>query len=184
MSGSSTLDREPLRSAPAEPIADATWRAYLRNDAMIPTSGVDVVIHAPAGYPHALTLIEAKTTFSEVAMASLLSERDPISRAADRFWAHPRSDAEPVEARAVETARAVYAAFMLADLLPSKIAPVSDGGIALCFYEDAKYADVECYNDGEVVATTSAHQGATPVVWEVDDLADAVNRVAAFLTDD
>lgn len=184
MSGSSTLDREPMRTGPSETVKDVTWRAFLRNDALIPSSGVEVTLHAPAGYPQARTIIEAKTTFHAAAMASLLADRDPISVAADQFAANPRSDAEPIEARAVEMSRAVYGVFMLVDLIPSKIAPVSDGGLALCFYQGTKYADVECYNDGAIVATMSPHQGATPMVWEVDDLADAVNRIATFLAND
>lgn len=62
------------------------------------------------------------------------------------------------------------------------IVPSAEGGCAVCFVEDARYADIECFNDGNVLAVISEGTG-TPDVWPVrmDEIGDALQRIRAYL---
>ena len=51
-------------------------------------------------------------------------------------------------------------------LVPTRIVPSAEGGIAVCFVHGDRYADLECLNSGEILAVT--YRGvAEPLVWEV-----------------
>jgi hypothetical protein len=51
-------------------------------------------------------------------------------------------------------------------LLPSKVVASAEGGVAICFASQEKYADVECLNSGAILAVKS-RRGGLPEVWEV-----------------
>ena len=38
---------------------------------------------------------------------------------------------------------------------PMRVAPSAEGGIGICFYKGNRYADIECMNTGDILATTS-----------------------------
>lgn len=68
-----------------------------------------------------------------------------------------------------------------------KISPSVEGGAGIVFRgAGKKYADIECFNDGEILAITS-EPNAEPVVWSVnidtESLREAIGRIAAFLND-
>jgi hypothetical protein len=54
-------------------------------------------------------------------------------------------------------------------LLPAFILPSAEGGIGIGFRSGTRYADVECFNSGEILALTSFGDRTEPRVWEVDD---------------
>jgi hypothetical protein len=67
------------------------------------------------------------------------------------------------------------------------VAPSSEGGVLLVFSAaGSKYADIECYNDGEILAILS-EPAEDPVIWplrlEKEYLQAALERIAAFLDD-
>jgi hypothetical protein len=68
--------------------------------------------------------------------------------------------------RAVSMAGDIAKAFISAGLVPDALAPSPDGGIAVCFMRNKKYADIECFNTGHVLAVRySSHE--EPKAWEI-----------------
>jgi hypothetical protein len=67
-------------------------------------------------------------------------------------------------------------------LVPNRVAPSAQGGVGICFYRGNKYADVECLNTGEILATTSDGTGR-PQVWEVkpSEVKGALERLGQFI---
>ncbi len=57
--------------------------------------------------------------------------------------------------RAYQNARLALELAELFDMVPSTVTASADGGIALCFKVDGMYADIECFNSGEIWALTS-----------------------------
>jgi hypothetical protein len=84
----------------------------------------------------------------------------------------PCSQPSPV---AIEKARSIIFALDAEEemLVPSRIAPVADGGVAITFGEGSRYARVECTEDGDVVAATSDGHGNVDV-WDVSEDGDGV----------
>lgn len=62
--------------------------------------------------------------------------------------------------------------------VPSGIVPSSDGGIAVTFRVGSKYADIECFNDGDILAVVDLGTGA-PIIWPVvpEELASALDEL-------
>jgi hypothetical protein len=83
--------------------------------------------------------------------------------------------AEPPNALAVSALRRILLQVSQAGLEPTKIAPSAEGGAAVCFVHEDKYADVECFNNGDVLAVTS-EEGRDLEVWEVSEESAAVER--------
>lgn len=69
-------------------------------------------------------------------------------------------------------------------LLPTRVVASAEGGVAICFIDGNKYADVEFLNTGEILGVTSDRRNR-PVVWEAEpsasDLARATDRIRMFL---
>ncbi|HEX6864516.1 MAG TPA: hypothetical protein VF414_16930, partial [Thermoanaerobaculia bacterium] len=66
-----------------------------------------------------------------------------------------------------------------------RLSPSVEGGVGIVFgTAGQRYADIECFNDGEVLAITS-EPDAEPVVWPVnlepDSLRQTIRRITAFL---
>jgi hypothetical protein len=66
------------------------------------------------------------------------------------------------------------------DLMPSHIDPSTDEGIAIAFTKGDLYADIECYNSGEVLSVTS-NGSNKPEVWEVQDLQETILKIKNFI---
>ncbi|SRR6266567_4289478 len=67
-------------------------------------------------------------------------------------------------------------------VVPSRVTASAQGGVGICFNLKDKYADIEVFNSGEILATTS--DGKTvPAVWEVkpSDSKGALERIVGFL---
>lgn len=65
-----------------------------------------------------------------------------------------------------------------------RIVPAGEGGIALCFLDRERYADIECLNDGEVFSALSDGRGYRNVIQVQvtrDDLQKATRRIGEFL---
>jgi hypothetical protein len=70
---------------------------------------------------------------------------------------------------------------------PVHVAPSAEGGVLLVFSAGGpKYADIECYNDGEILAILSEPSGE-PTIWrltlEEEQLRTSFERIAAFIDD-
>ena len=67
-------------------------------------------------------------------------------------------------------------------LAPTSILPSVEGGVGITFRRDGKYADIECFNTGEILAIQSDGSGQ-PSVWEVgpDALKETLTTIRAYL---
>ena len=63
-----------------------------------------------------------------------------------------------------------------------RLQPSPEGGVALCFSKNARYADFECFNSGEVFAATSDRRGDIQV-FKVDFESPhyAIDHIGRFL---
>jgi hypothetical protein len=76
--------------------------------------------------------------------------------------------AEPPSEESRARAMKVLAVLQEQSFPPTKVVPSSEGGIAICFIRDDRYADIEFLNTGENLAVT--YRGAEePTVWPIED---------------
>jgi hypothetical protein len=81
--------------------------------------------------------------------------------------------------QAVSAAAAIAKAFINFGLVPDAITPSAEGGIAICFVRNEKYADIECFNSGDILAVRySSHED--PRAWAIQP--DAVATDATIQT--
>ena len=112
-------------------------------------------------------------------------ERLNSFRSLQRGW--DSYNAEPPGETAITNARQVLGVLWSAGLASSirAVSPSAEGGVGIVFAGSGrKYADIECFNDGEILAVTS--EGTTePSVWplslEAGTLRRAVETISAFL---
>jgi hypothetical protein len=94
-------------------------------------------------------------------------------------------EAPPPGGAAIDHARRVLESLMDWDGSPPvRVIPSVEGGVLLAFSNGARYADIECFNDGEILAVISAPE-ENPVIWPVSldpgSLQASIQRIAAFL---
>lgn len=69
---------------------------------------------------------------------------------------------------------------------PSRLVPSVEGVVAISFIRGRKYADLECFNDGQILGVTSDGSGQ-PTVWEVGqnsrEIDSALERIRGFITE-
>jgi hypothetical protein len=75
-------------------------------------------------------------------------------------------DAAPPNETAIKTSIYVLQKLSRFDLRPDLISPSTDEAVCISFKGRDKYADIECYNSGEVLAMT-ANGRERPKIWEV-----------------
>ncbi len=71
---------------------------------------------------------------------------------------------EPPSQLAVSAAAGIADAFISFGLIPDTIVPSAEGGIAICFVRNQKYADIECFNSGDILAVRYS-PNEDPKVW-------------------
>jgi hypothetical protein len=85
---------------------------------------------------------------------------------------------------AYQNARFALELAELFDIMPSAVTASADGGIALCFKVDGMYADIECFNSGEIWALTSDRINPA-TTWETKatpgSLGEALLRIKSAL---
>jgi hypothetical protein len=97
-------------------------------------------------------------------------------------------DAPPPNETALQNGRAVLRFIYEQEEVPSvHLAASAEGGVLLVFSAGGpKYADIECYNDGEILAILS-EPSAEPTIWpltlEEESLSTSLQRIATFLDD-
>jgi hypothetical protein len=73
---------------------------------------------------------------------------------------------EPPSAKAVAAAAAIAKAFIEFGLIPDAVGPSAEGGVAICFVRNQKYADIECFNSGETLAVRYS-SNEDPKAWAI-----------------
>jgi hypothetical protein len=67
------------------------------------------------------------------------------------------------------------------DLFPNDIVPSAEGGVGIVFKKDERYADIELFNDGDIIVTMSKKDG-NPLVKEVETIThQEIEGVRRFL---
>ncbi len=90
--------------------------------------------------------------------------------------------APPPNRSSISNAPSILALFEKAYLTPAKVVPSAEGGAGIVFVRGERYADVECLNDGDVLAAKYTGEGE-PEVWEVKTRSEAVDEVRRHLQD-
>jgi|SRR5579859_1516480 len=68
---------------------------------------------------------------------------------------------------AISSAAGIAKAFIDFGLVPDAITPSPEGGIAICFMRNQKYADIECLNSGEILAVRYSSND-DPKAWALE----------------
>lgn len=94
-------------------------------------------------------------------------------------------DVEPPNDTALALAR--YFLVELANseipLQPILVEPSSDAGACIVFWNGHRYADIECFNDGDVLASTHLRGIEPPNIWSVQEAnaEETINTIRSFL---
>jgi hypothetical protein len=93
-------------------------------------------------------------------------------------------DGAPPDHPAIETALMALRQLMQDTVQPTQVVASAEGGVAICFVQGERYADIECLNDGTVLGVTSNRRDR-PLVWEINPrmggFALASSRIRRFL---
>ena len=74
--------------------------------------------------------------------------------------------AEPPSQGAISAADSITKAFITFGLIPDAITPSAEGGVAICFVRNQKYADIECFNSGDILGVRYSPR-EDPRAWAV-----------------
>jgi hypothetical protein len=87
-------------------------------------------------------------------------------------------------ARAIFYAQEILSSLMHRDLHPDRVNPSVENGVTFSFSRGDRYADIECFNSGEVLAVTTDGVDE-PDVWSVsvtkEEVSHTIERIRAFL---
>lgn len=91
-------------------------------------------------------------------------------------------EADPPSDKAISYAGTILDALKKVDFLPSCVCPSVEGGVGIAFVAGDVYADIECFNDGEILAALSAKYKNTTIIeinWETLD--STIDKIRKFL---
>jgi hypothetical protein len=93
--------------------------------------------------------------------------------------------AESPARNAIAVAGRVIDSLIRTNLVPDAVLPSAEGGVAICFVRDNRYADIECLNSGEILAVKST-RNEQPHAWAIDessiDSDMAARNISAYLS--
>lgn len=92
--------------------------------------------------------------------------------------------AEPPNETARNTAERVLGLLRRMSVPPARVVASAEGGVGICFVHEDRYADLECFNDGEIVAVS--YRGTDePDVWDVtpqdESIKAAIEKIRAHI---
>jgi hypothetical protein len=92
----------------------------------------------------------------------------------------------PPNEQSINTAWQLFCRLNIRQILPTRIMPSPEGGVALCFSRrSGRYADLECFNNGKTMGATSDGRGNVEV-FKVDlhneqEVEHVIFRIGQFL---
>lgn len=93
-------------------------------------------------------------------------------------------EAEPPSATALGKARSLLETLSVMKVVPERVVPSADGGVALILSTHPAYRAIECFNDGEIVASLS-DRAFRHEAWETglspSALRTTLERLGSFL---
>ena len=94
------------------------------------------------------------------------------------------SDSEAPNTHAIHMAERILVLLQQLEFQPARVGASVEGGVTISFMDGDRYADVECFNSGEILAVTSDRRGQ-PDVWAVasDDveIIRTLERIREFI---
>lgn len=146
-------------------------------------------VHVPTGFEK----IVDKSSFKTYTVAVSSVKREAST---ETWWIKARAKIKQLEALRSDwngynseppNISSVYWATIIVDRLyenslrPSKIVPSAAGGIAVTFFSENKYADIEALNSGDIVALIKDKSNGTRQAWAVsagdDDIQSAIDKI-------
>lgn len=115
----------------------------------------------------------ARNVEKENAFAKLSEKLDYLLQLEDDW---DNDGAEAPNGESIDTARQILGLIYETDLIPTAITPSVEGGVSIYFVKGDKYADIECFNSGEVL-TSKSDRINEPEITELNN----ENEVKAFL---
>ena len=93
------------------------------------------------------------------------------------------SGAERPNQVAIKLARIVIMTLANIDFAPDYVDPSTDEGVCISFRGGGRYADIECFNTGEILAGTQTEDGTTDI-WELSDqeIHETISRLKIFIS--
>ena len=91
-------------------------------------------------------------------------------------------DAEPPSKKAINYAGTILDALKKIDFVPSCVCPSVEGGVGIAFVDGDAYADIECFNDGEMLVALAA-KSKSPTIREINlsNLDSTIKKIREFL---
>jgi hypothetical protein len=124
--------------------------------------------------------LEASEETSEL---SLLRRRvKEIERLVDLLPDWNSYGADPPSATAAEAAISAVRHLDDMELVPDRIVPSAEGGIGIAFRNGLKYADIEFFNNGEILALT-ANNGERIEIWPVGQGSEEIKHSLSKIRD-
>ena len=87
-------------------------------------------------------------------------------------------EAAPPSEFASQWAQLVLQQLQAESLSPTRVVASAEGGIAVCFVDGSKYADIECLNSRTILGVIS-NKRDRPIAWEVEQDARGIARATA-----
>ena len=113
--------------------------------------------------------------------SQLRDQIDKLSNLKDDWNSYGAEAPNPLS---LQSARVVLDRAQEMALLPDGVMPSVEGGVVLFFKLDDRTADIECFNDGDVLAMTSEpsqEPNVWPVRYQVNSIDEALGTLRAFL---
>jgi hypothetical protein len=109
-----------------------------------------------------------RANFAQVDLQKRLDQLSELSEDWDTYGSEPPSK------QSVAVAASIAKAFIDFGLIPDAVGPSAEGGVAICFVRNQKYADIECFNSGETLAVRYS-SNEDPKAWAIrpNDVASA-----------
>lgn len=89
--------------------------------------------------------------------------------------------------KSLQSAQMILKILKAEKYLPTMIMPSTERGLGFIFQSDTKYADIECFNDGDILAGYSDRKGDNQL-WELKNneeaITDTINRIRIFLSEE
>jgi len=90
--------------------------------------------------------------------------------------------AEPPNEMAIDNAEIVLQKLYSDHILPDRILPSAEGGVAVSFIRKGVYADFECFNEGEIYIGQSSEKGVDKIEEiSIDDLEKNIYELWSFI---
>lgn len=127
--------------------------------------------------PHIFAPVEENTSFTK-----LFDKIETLSSLKDGW---DKDGAEAPNFKSIDTSRHILGILNEADFMPTNVSASVEGGVNIYFVKDNKYADIECFNSGEVL-TSESDRINKPIVTELKDENDVkkfVEKIKLFFND-